>query len=75
MNIYTELKQFFKMPTPLQMAANELANAELELLKAETGVEFASSLVTFNKQRVTRLKAFMTAQTKAQLKEQAKEES
>jgi hypothetical protein len=57
------------------MAANELANAELELLKAETGVEFASSLVTFNKHRVTRLKAFMTAQTKAQLKEQAKEET
>jgi hypothetical protein len=72
---YTEFKSMFRMPTPLQMAARELANAELELLKAETGVEFASSLVTFNKQRVTRLKAFMTAQTKAQLKEQAKEES
>ena len=74
MNLYTEFKQFFKMPTPLQVAANELANAELELLKAETGVEFASSLVTFNKQRVTRLKAFMTAQVKAEKKEQAKGE-
>jgi hypothetical protein len=59
MNFYTELKSFFKMPTPLQVAANELAQAELELLKAETGVEFASSLVTFNKQRVKRLKAYM----------------
>jgi hypothetical protein len=75
MNFYTEIKQMFKMPTPLQVAANELANAELELLKAETGVEFASSLVTFNKQRVTRLKAYMAAQVKAEKKEQAKEES
>jgi len=75
MSMYASLTQFFKMPTPLQMAARELAQAEHELLKAETGVEFASSLVTFNKQRVTRLKAFMTAQTKAEKKEQAKEES
>jgi hypothetical protein len=59
MNFYAELKSFFKMPTPLQVAANELAQAELELLKAETGVEFASSLVTFNKSRVKRLKAYM----------------
>ena len=59
MNFYTELKAFFKMPSPLQVAANELFQAELELLKAETGVEFASSLVTFNKSRVKRLKAYM----------------
>lgn len=59
MNFYTELKQMLKMPTPLQVAANELTQAELELLKAETGVEFASSLVTFNKSRVKRLKAYM----------------
>ena len=47
------------MPTALQIAARELAAAELELLKAETGVEFASSLVTFNKQRIKRLKSYM----------------
>lgn len=59
MNPYTALIAFFKLPTPMQVAANELAQAELELLKAETGVEFASSLVTFNKSRVKRLKAYM----------------
>jgi len=63
---FTEFKQFFQMPTPLQMAARELAQAEHELLKAETGVEFASSLVTFNKQRVKRLKAFMVEQNKVE---------
>lgn len=59
MNFYTEIKALFKLPTPLQVAANELIQAELELLKAETGVEFASSLVMFNKSRVKRLKAYM----------------
>lgn len=64
MNIYTEIKQFLKMPTSLQVAVNELSSAELELLKAETGVEFASSLVTFNKSRIKRLKAFIADATK-----------
>jgi len=64
MYVYNWLKRFFAMPTSLQVAATELANAELELLKAETGVEFASSLVTFNKQRVKRLKAYMVDQAR-----------
>ena len=61
MNIYTELKQMLKMPTPLEVAAAQLATAELELLKAETGVEFASSLVTFNKNQIKRLKSYISA--------------
>lgn len=64
MTIFQELKQTFKSPTPLQVAASELAAAELELLKAETGVEFAASLVMFNKQRIKRLKAFLVEQGK-----------
>jgi len=63
MNFYTELKQMFKMPTPLEVAAAQLATAELELLKAETGVEFASSLVTFNKNQIKRLKSYISAKT------------
>ena len=61
MNFYTELKQMFKIPTPMEVAATQLATAELELLKAETGVEFASSLVTFNKNQIKRLKIYITA--------------
>jgi hypothetical protein len=63
---YDDLKNMFRMPTPLQVAARELAQAEHELLEAETGVEFASSLVTFNKQRVKRLKTFMVGQNKGE---------
>jgi len=63
-----DFKRMFKMPSPLQMAATELAEAELELLKAETGVEFAASLVTYNKQRIKRLKAYLVLQTKEKAK-------
>ena len=63
MNLYTELKETFKMPTPIEVAAKQLATAELELLKAETGVEYASALVTFNKTQIKRLRAYITAKT------------
>jgi len=53
------LKVMFQRITPLQAIANELAEAEMELLKAETGVEYAAALVTYNKNRVKRLKAYM----------------
>ena len=59
MKLYYAIKQMLKMPTPAEVAAIELASAELELLQAETGVEFASANVTFNKNRVKRLKAFL----------------
>ena len=63
MNLYTELKAVFKMPTPLEVAAKQLATAELELLKAETGVEYASALVTFNRTQIKRLRAYISTKT------------
>lgn len=71
MTMYQDLRMIFKRVTPLQVAVNELTEAEFSLLKAETGVEYANSLVSYNKARITRLKSFV----KAQLKEQTKEES
>ena len=64
MKIYYALKRMLKMPTPLEVAAIELAGAELELLQAETAVEFASSAVSFNKNRIKRLKAFLNEPVK-----------
>jgi hypothetical protein len=52
------MKIFGKL-TSLQVAATELAEAELALLAAESGVEYAAALVTYNKARVARLKAFV----------------
>lgn len=48
----------FKFLTPLQAVALELREAEFALLRAETGVEYANALVSYNKNRVKRLKAY-----------------
>lgn len=63
MNLFTEFKSVFKTPSPLQVAANELALAELELLSAESAVEYAVAMVSFNKSRVKRLKAYLVSLT------------
>jgi len=57
--MWTELKLMMKTVTPAQAIAHELIHAEHDLLKAETGVEYAQSMVTYNKQRVKRLKAYL----------------
>lgn len=60
MNFFHDLKELFVFPNILQVAQKELAQAELDLLKAETGLEFADSLVEFNKRRVIRLRSWIT---------------
>ena len=61
--IYNELRVMLKSVTPSQAIVWELAEAEMALLKAETGVEYAQALVTYNKNRVKRLKAYLNAPT------------
>jgi len=61
--IWNELRVMLKSVTPSQAVVWELAEAEMALLKAETGVEYASALVTYNKNRVKRLKAYLNAPT------------
>ena len=53
------IKELFKRITPPEAIAVELAEAEHALLRAETGVEYAQALVTYNKNRVKRLKAYL----------------
>ena len=54
------IRDIFKVITPAQAIAAELAEAEHALLRSETGVEYAQALVTYNKNRVKRLKAYQT---------------
>jgi hypothetical protein len=56
--LWTELRLMLKTVTPAQAVAHELMHAEHELLQAQSGVEYAQALVTYNKQRVKRLKAY-----------------
>ena len=63
-NLIDQVKQLFKRTTSLQIIVNELAEAEMSLLRAETGVEYALSMVTYNKARVKRLKAYVSELSK-----------
>ena len=58
--MWTELKTMLKTVTPAQAATHELLHAEHDLLKAEAGVEYAQAMVTCQKQRIKRLKAYQT---------------
>ena len=57
--LWTELKLMMKTVTPAQAAAHELLHAEHDLLKSEAGVEYAQAMVTCQKQRIKRLKAYL----------------
>ena len=57
--MWTELRTMIKTITPAQAAMHELLHAEHDLLKAEAGVEYAQAMVTCQKQRIKRLKAYL----------------
>ena len=68
MTMLDELKKPFTRQTATQIIATELAEAELALLRAETGVEYASALVIYNKNRIKRLKAHLAVVSKEKTK-------
>jgi len=49
------IKNYFRRPTPLEVIAAELANAQLAKLEAETAVDYAVSVVRYNDTRIARL--------------------
>ena len=51
-----KLKQLFAKPSPLELAARELVEAEHALLVALTGRDWAEMSVDYNTKRITRLK-------------------
>ena len=55
MNLLQLFKEKFRDPTPLEVIGRELAEARLEMLQAETAVDYAESIVMYNKVRIERL--------------------
>ena len=60
--IWNEVKMMFKSVSQTQAIISEMRDAEHALLRAETGVEYASALVTYNKNRIKRLKAYLAVE-------------
>jgi hypothetical protein len=49
------IQSFWRQKTPMEVIANELAMAHLSLLEAETAVDYATSIVIYNRTRILRL--------------------
>lgn len=56
--------RIFKRPTPLEMAAKELIDAEHAKLAAQTATEYANAIVAYNEKRIARLLKFINEATK-----------
>lgn len=60
--MWSEIKRtfdIFRTPTALEIAARELALAERQLLEAESGREYATAMVEYNKERIFRLRKYI----------------
>ena len=49
------VKTHLRGPAPAELMQTELQRAQIELLDAETAVEYAHSIVAYNKARIERL--------------------
>lgn len=57
------IKEIFKPKTINELIAVELREAHLKKLEAESAVEFARSVVTYNEQRIARLQKRLSEHT------------
>jgi hypothetical protein len=59
MTITQQFKRITRRLTPVEMAATELAEAELHKLEAHSAVEYATSVVSYEDARIKRLRKFL----------------
>jgi hypothetical protein len=59
MKLVQLFKEKLRDPTPLEVVSKELAEAQLEMLQAETAVDYAESIVMYNKVRIERLNEYL----------------
>lgn len=55
MNLLHQFLAVFRSPPADVMAAHELAEAQRDLLQAESGLEYARAMVAYNRDRIARL--------------------
>jgi hypothetical protein len=60
MTITQQFKRITRRLTPVEMAATELAEAELHRLEAHSAVEYATSVVSYEDARIKRLRKFLS---------------
>ena len=65
MKMFKTFAKVFGKIEPRDVANDELLQARLALLQAESGVEYSTALVEFNKKRVQRLEMYLNKLGKA----------
>jgi hypothetical protein len=55
MQMIAMVKRLLATPTPLELAARELVQAQRGKLEAETAMDYATSMVMYNDERIERL--------------------
>lgn len=68
MKLWDSIKTAFGRLTLLEIAAEELAEAERKKMEAQTGVEYSSAIVTYRTAQIKRLKAQINELSKEQKK-------
>ena len=53
-------KRLLATPTPLELAARELVQAQRAKLEAESACEYAASMIQYNDDRINRLRVRLT---------------
>lgn len=56
-------RQMFGKLTPIEMAAQELYEAEVSKLRAQSALEYSASMVDYHTSRIERLKSYLASQT------------
>jgi len=64
MKLWNSLKTLFGKLSLLEIAAEELAEAERKKMEAQTGVEYSTAIVAYRTAQIKRLKAHITELSK-----------
>jgi len=54
-----QIKDYFRLPSPKELAAKELETAQRKLLEALSGQEYAKRMADYHSDRIKRLTAYL----------------
>jgi hypothetical protein len=63
-DFYQGLLSFFKTPSPLVIAAQELEDAHRQLLRSQSAAEYANRISAYHCDRIKRLSAYIVDSNK-----------
>ena len=58
-SMINQIKDYFRLPSPKELAAKELETAQRKLLEALSGQEYAKRMADYHSDRIKRLTAYL----------------